>query len=146
MSALTPTPRLFGPRGHEHRPVGVGLPASRRGTFRPFRLQPPLATRGAWSAVAPRLTACRAEVDRHPRSSGTVRLGLRPSLASSPPLTAESSSSPTDQSFVSGCSPPRLATTQLPSTTKSRPNFGGNLHPTDPTRPPAHECGDLSPL
>jgi hypothetical protein len=44
--------------------------------------------------------------------------GLRLTLAGSPHHLAESSSSPTDRQFASGCSPPRLAATQLPSATE----------------------------
>jgi hypothetical protein len=38
---------------------------------------------------------------------------------------------PTDWSFTSCCSPPRLATTQLQSVTTFRPNFGEDLHLAD---------------
>ena len=53
--ALTPgwpalrTGRLTMSPAHEHRPVSPpGLPVLRRRTFRPFRLQPPLAAPEAW--------------------------------------------------------------------------------------------------
>jgi hypothetical protein len=38
---------------------------------------------------------------------------------------------PTDWSFTSCCSPPRLATTQLQLVTTFRPNFGEDLHLAD---------------
>src|SRR5262249_4492901 len=74
-----------------------------------------------------------------PRSSGTdrhwgfafgvqARHGPRPNRVRSP----------TDQPFASGCSPPRLAATQLPSATRSRPNLGRDFHPADSTRLQAH--------
>ena len=44
----------------------------------------------------------------------------------------------TDQPFTSGCSPARLAATQLPSATRSRPNLGRDFHPADSTRLQAH--------
>src|SRR5260221_7971583 len=54
---------------------------------------------------------------------------------------------PTDQTFVSDCSPPPLSRTQLPSTTRLRHyNLGKDLHLADSTRSQAHECGDSSPL
>src|SRR5271156_5851835 len=35
----------------------------------------------------------------------------------------------TDETFTSGCSPPRLAATQLPSVTKGQTPLDGDLHP-----------------
>jgi len=52
-----------------------------------------------------------------PTAACPVCFRLRISPASSPSLPAESSSSPADRQFASGCSPPRLAATQLPSAT-----------------------------
>ena len=70
-----------------------------------------------------------------------------PSLAGWPRRPAESSSLTTDQTFVSDCSPPPLARTQLSSTSRLRHyNLGEDLHLADSTRSQAHECGDLSPL
>src|SRR6516165_2003880 len=62
--------------------------------------------------------------------------GLRHERAGSPPLHAESgSSSPacagagsTDWRFISGCSPPRLTATQLPSITEPTTGSGADLH------------------
>ena len=45
---------------------------------------------------------------------------------------------PTDWPFTSGCSPPPLTRTQLPSVTKYRPYSDGDFHPADPTRSQAH--------
>jgi len=52
-----------------------------------------------------------------PTAACPVCFRLRISPASSPSLPAESSSSPADRQFASGCSPPRFAATQLPSAT-----------------------------
>ena len=50
--------------------------------------------------------------------------------------------SPTGQQFASGCSPPRLAATQLPSTSRghSKPR-GGDFHPADIAPSWAHRAG-----
>lgn len=54
-----------------------------------------------------------------PMSAYPMRFRLRHLLAGSPSLPAESSSSPADRQFASGCSPPHLTMTQLPSATES---------------------------
>ena len=53
----------------------------------------------------------------HAMTAHPVCFRLRPLSAGSPTLPAESSSSPADRQFASGCSPPHLAVTQLPSAT-----------------------------
>ena len=52
-------------------------------------------------------------------SAYPMRFRLRLLLADSPSLPAESSSSPADRQLASGCPPPRLTMTQLPSATGS---------------------------
>jgi len=54
-----------------------------------------------------------------PMSAYPMRFRLRLLPAGSPSLPAESSSSPADRQFASGCSPPHLTMTQLPSATES---------------------------
>lgn len=61
-------------------------------------------------------------------------IGLRHFVASSPRQQAESSLLPTDRSFTSGCFPPRLSATQLPSITRSRPNLDRDSHPANSKR------------
>jgi hypothetical protein len=63
--------------------------------------------------------------------SGPLRLrsGLRLFPAGSSLRPAESCSSPADRKFASGCSPPRLAAAQLPSTTRTEHLLEGDLHP-----------------
>jgi hypothetical protein len=97
-------------------------------TFPPFRLQTPLVVKDSRSVseflpYRPALSA--APVTPFPRAS----VGLRHKRAGSPRRKAESSSYPTDWWFVSGCSPPRLATTQLPSTTKFELTSTGTCTP-----------------
>ncbi len=53
----------------------------------------------------------------HPQRPALL-LGFVAKPDSSPPDETESSSSPTDHRFASGCFPPRLAATQLPSATR----------------------------
>ena len=55
----------------------AGLPASRRRTFRPFRLQPPLAAPGPWSGFAP-----QAYRQHDSRSSASLLRDHRVSWAS----------------------------------------------------------------
>ena len=64
--------------------------------------------------------------------------GLRPWSAGSSLGTAESRSSPTDGQFVSRCSPPVLANTQLRSTTRSAGWRGADFHRSDEARLHAH--------
>lgn len=84
-------------------------------------------------SVSNHLTFPAVALARYPlarrASSASRRSGLRRSLAGSPKRPAESSSSPTDWSFVSCCFPPRLAATQLPSTTGRRAHAWGGLAP-----------------
>ena len=54
---------------------------------------------------------------------------------SSPPNRVRS---PTDQLFASGCSPPRLAATQLPSATRGQTLLGEEFHLADTTTSQAH--------
>ena len=93
MNALTPgRPALrVLIRDNEHRPcIRPGLPASRRRTFRPFRLQPPVAAPGVWFGFPPGPTAWSAD---HIPLGTMASLGLRLFLAGSPRQPAESSSS-----------------------------------------------------
>ena len=71
--------------------------------------------------------------------------GLRHCSAGSPRQKAESSSIPTDRSFASGCSQPRLTTRQLPSATVSKPDTERDFHPPDSSRLQAHRTGGLMP-
>jgi hypothetical protein len=117
MGALTPgRPALrILIRDNEHRlECRPGLPASRHRTFRPFRLQAPAAVPGhLWGSCAG-LTG--------PRRRGRPFGAARPWAS---PLTGRLATTVgrieftgvTDRSFTSGCSPPRLAATQLPSVT-----------------------------
>ena len=45
---------------------------------------------------------------------------------------------PTDRTFASGCSPPRLAATQLPSATENQTFPDGDSHPADTTTSQSH--------
>jgi hypothetical protein len=112
MDALTPEwPALRRPRltitrqlySHEHRPYHhSGLPASR-----------------VWPSehsVSNHLTAPAVALSHNPSAQQAIS-GLRLARAGSPVGPAESSSSPTDCPFISGCFPPPLMRTQLPSIT-----------------------------
>ena len=91
----------------ESLPPDRGLPASRHTSVETI---PPPTTPGPPIAAFTRYPSARRV---SPSESG-----LRHWLAGSPGTSAESSSSPADWSFTSGCSPPRLATTQLPSASR----------------------------
>ena len=106
------------------------VPASRHHTFGPFCLQPPRRSRRRFATLP--LSA----------TDSIIGYGLRHSLAGSPVAKAESSSSRTDRSFASFCSPHHLAMVQLNSATgpeSDRP--GRDFHPPDVVRSQAHECG-----
>lgn len=50
-----------------------------------------------------------------------------------------------DWTFASGCSPPRLTATQLPSTTRNQTFLDEDLHLANTTTLQAHECGISMP-
>jgi len=79
------------------------------------------------------------------------RSGLRHYHAGSSPTKAESCSLSTDRLFVSCCSPPRLAATQLHSTSRLMRARGADFHRSDDMRSWAHVAtgslpGDLGAL
>jgi len=92
MQALTPDP-VTNPRS--------GLPA--------------LSTHPSWRSTSNHVAGPIIALTAKPAWSVSSR--LHHGLASSSPYPAESSSSPADRQFASGCSPPRLTATQLPSAT-----------------------------
>jgi hypothetical protein len=95
--------------------------------------------------VAHRRLTARHGLEPFASLSGTrASLGLRQLAAGSPRRPAESSSSPTDWSFTSRCSPPVLTDTRLRSVTKFKPNSGGDFRPADSTCLQAH-CHWLCP-
>jgi len=111
-------------------PSRLVIPDSYRSNFRPFYLQPPHAFLSFCSLCSPE---DRSRIFRSPFS------GRIPFLASSLKSRLANASGRiefiivlfVDWSFASGCSPPRLSTTQLPSAT-DRPVLlsDGDFHPT----------------
>ncbi len=111
-------------------PSRIVIPDSYRSNFRPFYLHPPHAFLSFCSLCSPE---DRSRIFRSPFS------GRIPFLAS--PLRSRLANASgriefiivlfMDWSFASGCSPPRLSTTQLPSAT-DRPVFLSDeeFHPT----------------
>jgi hypothetical protein len=73
------------------------------------------------------------------------RLGLRLYPAGSPRLKTESSSSRTDRSFASRCSPPRLTATQLRSALVNEHLTRQDFHLSDRVRSRAHWVGRPRP-
>jgi hypothetical protein len=106
------------------------IPDSYRSNFRPFYLQPP-------HALLSYCSLCSPEIGRE--SSALPFTGRFPFLASPHSRRLASASGRIefiiflimDWSFASGCSPPRLSATQLPSAT-DRPVFlsDRDSHPT----------------
>jgi hypothetical protein len=138
MDALTPAPAGLG----GHWPLGpsgsgAGLPASRVEPSDRSVSKHPLSSPKTWSAFIFeayrrfRLTTAVPSRDKR-------LLGFALSVQARHDNRPNRVRHPTDQSFASGCSPPRLATTQLPSATKSRPNLGRDFHPADSTHLQAH--------
>ena len=111
-------------------PSRLVIPDSYRSNFRPFYLQPPHAFLSFCSLCSPE---DRSRIFRSPFS------GRIPFLASSLKSRLANASGRIefnivlfmDWSFASGCSPPRLSTTQLPSAT-DRPVFPSerDFHPS----------------
>jgi hypothetical protein len=111
-------------------PSRLVIPDSYRSNFRPFYLQPPHAFLSFCSLCSPE---DRSRIFRSPFA------GRIPFLASSLESRLANASGRIefiivlfmDWSFASGCSPPRLSTTQLPSAT-DRPVLlsDGDFHPT----------------
>ena len=106
------------------------IPDSYRSNFRPFYLQPPYAFLSFCSLLS--LGIGRGLVA--PPSRDGFRSWLRYTGAGSPMHLGRIEFNIvlfTDWSFASGCSPPRLSTTQLPSAT-NRPVFpsGRDFHPS----------------
>jgi hypothetical protein len=132
MGALTPArcPAAFLALAHQtlrpRRSLRFTCPA-----FAALCLQPPCrTTRSLW---------------HRPSASWARRLrgsGLRLSIGGSPYGPAESSSSSTDCCFASGCSPPHLTMTQLPSATGLVGTPGTDLHHPDKARSRTHDGRD----
>ncbi len=99
MDALTPTGRLFGPLGHEHRSVPGRSPCLLRPHFQPFCPQPPrhpshgIWTRSRFSSARDRMAAHLALGRGHREffPPGWYH-GLRTASAGSPVGAAESGS------------------------------------------------------
>src|SRR5207253_3802030 len=116
------------------------IPDSYRSNFRPFYLQPP-------HAFLSYCSLCSPETGRG--FTGSPFTGRFPFLASPQRCRLANASGRIefiivlimDWSFASGCTPPRLSTTQLPSAT-DRPVFlsDRDFHPTDRAYSPAHSC------
>jgi len=132
-------------------PSRIVIPDSYRSNFRPFYLQPPHAFLSCCSLCSPEIGR---EIFRSPFT------GRFPFLAS--PLRSRLANASgriefivvlfMDWSFASGCSPPRLSTTQLPSAT-DRPVLlsDEDFHPIIGAYSQAHSSyafgvADISPL
>jgi hypothetical protein len=114
-----PGTALRTPSSHEHRHCSrLLIPDSRHHHFQPFRLQRPPAFPFPCSLSRHEWVVGVAESLRGSASDS----GLRLFRAGSPMQMAESSSTWfslfADWSFASGCSPPHLSMTQLPSATR----------------------------
>ena len=133
MEALTPRRRSIRRRG---------LPDSRHLTFRAFRRQPPpavppsLVLRLSFSAAGLRPSPSLERTGLGFAIQSQARHGSRPNRVRHP----------ADCSSASGCSPPRLAATQLPSAAGLKRRPGRDLHPSDLMRSQAHDCGSALPL
>jgi hypothetical protein len=119
------------------------IPDSYRSNFRPFYLQPPDAFLSAAHC------ARQGQVAKLPFSPSRdgFRSWLRHTGAGSPMHLGRIEFNIVlfmDWSFTSGCSPPRLSTTQLPSAT-DRPVLlsDRDLHPTIGAYFQAHPCSHL---
>jgi hypothetical protein len=115
--------------GHERpRCSQIVIPDSPHSNFLPFCLQPPHAFLSPRS-LSRRSAGRRSCLALHGSAFGSR---LRLCSAGSPMHQAESSSSfffLTDWQFASGCSPPRLSTTQLPSASDSQCSVRRGLPP-----------------
>ena len=136
MDALTPARMALRHTSREYQPFS-GQVSPVHGTRTSMHSVTKHLTRPAIASSLP------AQRDRLPGaalmgSPGHSRSGLHLESGGSPQRTAESCSLPTDCMFVSGCSPPRLAATQLPLTTGSEHLPGGDFHPSDRARFQAH--------
>jgi len=153
MDALTPVrlalrTRLTARGGltaHKHLPViRTDLPALSCCTFRPFCLQPPAAVPMRCLTFSDHRAYRRLPMQ--PRPFGTERhlgfaIGMQARHSSRPNRVCGGWPKPactTDWSFASGCSPPRLAATQLPSATGCQTLPGEDLHLADATDLQAH--------
>ena len=131
--SVTSRAQFFGPSTTDHERCFLSrfvIPDSYRSNFRPFYLQPPDALLSFCSLlspgigrgiVAPPLRDAFRSWLRHRKgglanASGRIEFNIVLFM---------------DWSFASGCSPPRLSTTQLPSAT-DRPVFpsGRDFHPS----------------
>jgi hypothetical protein len=91
-----------------------------------------------WCARSSSMVLCGYR-DRHP--SFPRKAGFRASpLASRLAATTRPNRVryPTDRRFISGCSPPHLAVTQLPSISDPRTSSGEDLHLSDTNHSPSH--------
>jgi len=128
MGALTPVDR---PRGRsDHQQVSL----LKLRTFRPFRLQPPLtfpiAAFGFCGVRASPREPAGSLPDRHPSREVVGVTWASPLTSRLAKATGRIEfTCVTDESFASGCSPPRLATTQLPSATRSQTSSRRGLAP-----------------
>ena len=111
-------------------------------TFRPFRLQPPVAVPGPWFGFNPERTARSA--DRIPIET-IASFGLHHPLEVGHDNRPNRVRHPADQSFTSNCSPPPLARTQLLLVTKLKPNFDKDFHLADSVHTQAHSGWAFGP-
>src|ERR1700733_963390 len=95
----------------------AGLPSSRQRLVVPFRLQPPAALPDGMSGIDPlRVDAIQASpvTRRLAKAAGRIEFAYA-----------------TDEDFTSGCSPPPLTRTQLPSVTGPPDEAGQGLSPCE---------------
>lgn len=132
MRPLTPAAAALRPTGHERRPSRPRSPCFMDRAFRPFRLQSPYVARRSrfgFGSPAYRHALARA----HPLRQGSARrhLGFATLQQARHDDRPNRVRYPTDWTFTSRCSPPRLAATQLRSVTKFKPNLDRDFHPTE---------------
>jgi hypothetical protein len=133
MDTLTPVRRLFGLQAMNTGCPGQVSPLSSR-IFRTFRLQTPLTFPIALFGFSSARALPRGPTDnvfhRHPSREVIVVTWASPSSCRLAKVTGRIEfTRVADGSFASGCSPPRLAATQLPPATKGQTSFRRGLTP-----------------